>query len=63
MKEKIKDILEKHYHGRNRIEEECAIELLGLFNEPLLCECSEPNLVPPNLDDAGYDRCECGGLL
>ena len=32
MKEKIKDILEKHYFGRNRIEEECADELLLLFS-------------------------------
>lgn len=32
MKEKILDILEKHYHGRNFIESRCADELLGLFN-------------------------------
>ena len=32
MKEKIIDILEKHYHGRNFIESRCADELLGLFN-------------------------------
>ena len=31
MKEKILDILEKHYHGRNHIESRCADELLGLF--------------------------------
>tara|TARA_R100000655_G_scaffold85933_2_gene125883 strand:+ start:44 stop:313 length:270 start_codon:yes stop_codon:yes gene_type:complete len=30
MKEKILDILEKHYHGRNYLEERCAQELLGL---------------------------------
>jgi hypothetical protein len=28
MKEKIKDILEKHYHGRSFIEERCADELI-----------------------------------
>ena len=32
MKEKILDILEKHYHGRNFIESRCADELLGLFS-------------------------------
>lgn len=32
MKEKILDILEKHYHGRNFIESRCADELLGLFD-------------------------------
>lgn len=32
MKEKILDILEKHYHGRNHIESRCADELLGLFD-------------------------------
>jgi hypothetical protein len=32
MKEKILDILEKHYYGRNHIESKCADELLGLFN-------------------------------
>lgn len=32
MKEKILDILEKHYHGRNFIESRCADEILGLFN-------------------------------
>ncbi len=32
MKEKIIDILEKHYHGRNFIESKCADELLGLFD-------------------------------
>jgi hypothetical protein len=32
MKEKILNILEKHYHGRNFIESRCADELLGLFN-------------------------------
>jgi len=33
MKEKIKDILEKHYHGRNFIEENCANDLFRLFIE------------------------------
>jgi hypothetical protein len=32
MKEKIIDILEKHYHGRNHIENRCADELLDLFS-------------------------------
>lgn len=32
MKEKILDILERHYHGRNFIENRCADELLNLFN-------------------------------
>ena len=32
IKEKIKDILEKHYFGRNRIEENCANELLDLYS-------------------------------
>ena len=31
MIEKIKDILEKHYYGRNVIEDRCAKELLDLF--------------------------------
>jgi hypothetical protein len=31
MKEKILDILEKHYHGRNHIESRCADELLDLL--------------------------------
>ena len=31
MKEKIKDILEKHYYGRNFIEDKCADELFELF--------------------------------
>ena len=31
MIEKIKDILEKHYYGRNAIEDRCAKELLDLF--------------------------------
>lgn len=30
MKEKILDILEKHYFGRNHIENKCADEILGL---------------------------------
>jgi|TARA_B110000879_G_scaffold45588_1_gene64330 hypothetical protein len=33
MKEKIKDILEKHYHGRNFIEENCASEIIELINK------------------------------
>jgi len=39
MKEKIKDILEKHYFGRNRIEEKCANELLDLYN--VVCSASQ----------------------
>jgi hypothetical protein len=45
MKEKIIDILEKHYHRRNHIENRCADELLDLFSvvgrsEQLFCfEC------------------------
>ena len=31
MLEKIKDILEKHYYGRNILEERCAKDLLDLF--------------------------------
>jgi len=31
MKEKIIDILERHYFGRNQIESRCADELLDLF--------------------------------
>lgn len=31
MKNKILDVLEKHYHGRNQIESRCTDELLGLF--------------------------------
>ena len=31
MIEKIKDILEKHYYGRNAIEDRCSKELLDLF--------------------------------
>ena len=36
MREKILDILEKHYHGRNHIESRCADELEDLFSELLL---------------------------
>ena len=36
MKESIKDVLEKHYYGRNRIEEECSSELLTLFRTLLM---------------------------
>ena len=32
MEEKILDILEKHYHGRNFIEKRCAKELLALLD-------------------------------
>lgn len=32
MKDKLLDILEKHYHGRNHIESRCADEILALFN-------------------------------
>jgi hypothetical protein len=32
MKEAIKDILEKHYYGRNFIEDKCADEILDLFS-------------------------------
>ena len=35
-KEKILDILEKHYHGRNHIESRCADELLGLIADGIL---------------------------
>ena len=45
MKEKIKDILEKHYFGRNRIEENCANELLDLYSVSCsnCCkQCKEP---------------------
>jgi hypothetical protein len=31
MREIILDILEKHYHGRNYIEERCAEELLRIL--------------------------------
>jgi len=34
-KEKILDILEKHYHGRNHIESRCADELLGLIADDI----------------------------
>lgn len=44
MKEKILDILEKHYHGRNFIESQCADELLGLFNGSDMCPSHKPNL-------------------
>jgi len=49
MKEKILDILEKHYHGRNFIESRCADELLGLFDvvgrsEQFICrDCEKPS--------------------
>jgi hypothetical protein len=33
MKEKILDILEKHYFGRNFIEDKAANELLELFKK------------------------------
>jgi len=33
MREKILDILEKHYFGRNFIEDKAANELLELFTE------------------------------
>ena len=33
MKEKILDILEKHYYGRNFIEDKAANELLELFKQ------------------------------
>lgn len=32
MKDKIIDILEKHYHGRNYIESRCADDIIELFN-------------------------------
>ena len=41
MKEKIKDVLEKHYFGRNRIEENCANELLDLYNVSKCSECND----------------------
>tara|TARA_R110000782_G_scaffold79953_1_gene158526 strand:+ start:493 stop:618 length:126 start_codon:yes stop_codon:yes gene_type:complete len=33
MKEKILDILQKHYYGRNFIEDKAAEELLELFKK------------------------------
>jgi len=41
MKEKIKDISEKYYFGRNRIEEDCANELLDLYNVRNCVKCGE----------------------
>lgn len=38
MKEKIIDILEKHYHGRNFIESRCADELFRLLKQPNPCQ-------------------------
>jgi len=29
--EQIKDVLERHYHGRNQLEERCSLDLLILF--------------------------------
>jgi hypothetical protein len=39
MKEAIKDILEKHYYGRNFIEDKCADEILALFNVSKSFKC------------------------
>lgn len=36
LKEKILDILEKHYHGRNFIEERTSQDLLNLFQDVLI---------------------------
>lgn len=40
MIEKIKDILEKHYYGRAKLEDNCSKELLDLFlvSKPLINE-------------------------
>ena len=35
MKEQIKDILERHYHGRNHIEERCATDILELLKNKI----------------------------
>ena len=48
MEEKIKDILEKHYYGRNFIEDKCAKELLALF--------SVSNRYSEKEMDAAYDK-------
>ena len=29
--DQIKDVLERHYHGRNQLEERCSLDLLILF--------------------------------
>ena len=50
MKEKIKDILEKHYFGRNRIEENCAKELLDLYSVSESTEI-EQKLIELTVDD------------
>ena len=32
-REQIKDVLERHYHGRNRMEDRCSLELIILFEK------------------------------
>ncbi len=63
MKEKILDILEKHYHGRNHIESRCADELLDLFNvetqtKQLVCDvCGSDDVIEAPHMGRNCNRC------
>ena len=53
MKDKIIDILEKHYHGRNYIEDRCADEIIELLSTII---------TPPNdIEIKTWATYECGG--
>jgi hypothetical protein len=40
LKSKVLDILEKHYHGRNFIEDRASEDILDFFQELLVCDCT-----------------------
>lgn len=62
MKEKIKDILEKHYYGRNFIEAKCADELFELFVKSNPNADWEATLKAEN-DPPKFCKCTCSNSL